>query len=112
SASGNANGTIRKNMAVGGSVAANDVVVIDTAANGQVKTTTTASDPKVFGVATTTTTPQDIVVSGVYQVNLLATNQAITQGDFLVTTTTAGKVDKSTSPAAGTVLGRALESKS
>jgi hypothetical protein len=106
-ASGNTTATIRKNMAVTGTIATNDVVVIDTSVDGTVTRTTTANDTKVFGVATGSGTPQDIVIGGTYQVNLLAANQAITRGDFLVTTTTGGKVDKATgTPATGTVVGR------
>ncbi|HET9850005.1 MAG TPA: right-handed parallel beta-helix repeat-containing protein, partial [Candidatus Saccharimonadales bacterium] len=111
-ASGNTNSTIQKNMPVGGTVNAHDLVVIDNTTNGQVKTTTTANDTKVFGIATATnTTPQNIVISGTYQVNLLPTNQAISPGDYLVSTTTAGDVDKASGvPPSGTAIGEALQS--
>lgn len=104
---GNANSTIRKSMNVSGTVAINDVVVLHSTA-GTVTRTTTSSDTKVFGVATGSGTPQDIVISGVYQVNLDSTTANVAIGDFLVTSTEAGAVTKSTNPATGSMLGRAL----
>jgi len=109
--SGNANATVRKRMAVSGTIADHDVVVLDTSAAGTVTRTTTLSDPKVFGIATGSGTPQDIVIGGTYQVNLDSAAPAIAIGDFLVASTNAGKVTSSASPAAGTVLGRATQAR-
>jgi hypothetical protein len=111
SANGNANGTIRKNMNVTGTVSVNDVVEIDTVNAGKVQQAA-ASSAKVFGIASSgvTNAAEDIVVYGTYQVNADAT--AVSIGDLLVTSSTAGKATPSTGSAAiGTVIGRAMSSK-
>jgi hypothetical protein len=73
-ANGNANGTIRKNMNVTGTVSANDVVEIDTVNAGKVQQAA-ANSAKVFGIASSgvTNAAEDIVVYGTYQVNADAT---------------------------------------
>jgi hypothetical protein len=110
-ANGNANATLRKNMNVTGTVAANDVVEIDISNAGKVQQAA-ANSTKVFGIASSgvTNAAEDIVVYGTYQVNADAT--AVSIGDLLVTSSTAGKATPSTGSAAiGTVVGRAMSSK-
>jgi predicted nucleic acid-binding Zn ribbon protein len=107
SANGNSGATIRKNMDVTGSVNANDVVEIDTGNAGKVKQST-ANSAKVFGIATTTSSPQDIIISGVTQVSC---NGAVSVGDLLSTSSAVGQVASVTagsSAAIGAVVGRAL----
>jgi len=111
--SGSSNQGITLNMKVTSSVNANDVVIIDTANAGQVTTVGATASTGVFGVATTTNSAgatQGIVVSGIYQVR--ADTNAVNIGDVLVTSATTGQVASSTSPASGTVIGRALSAKS
>jgi hypothetical protein len=108
-ANGNANGTIRKNMNVTGTVNANEIVEIDTGNAGKVQQAAINSS-KVFGVATSTATnaAEDIVISGVTQVSC---NGSVNIGDLLASSGTAGQVASVTSgstAAIGTVVGRAL----
>jgi hypothetical protein len=96
-ATGNANAAIRKSMVVTGTIAANDLVEIDTSNAGQVKQAA-ASSSKVFGVATSAVgsgSAQDIVISGVYQVNANSSGGTIAVGDTLISSSTAGQVTKS-----------------
>jgi len=109
---GNANQGITTNFIVTSSVNANDVVAIDTNNAGQLTTTTAQGSTKVFGVATQTKVAgqsQPIVVSGVYQVT--ADTNAVNVGDFLISSSVAGQVVSSTSPSAGSAIGRALSAK-
>jgi hypothetical protein len=113
---GNAAGTIRKNMIVSSTVTAGDLVVIDTANAGKVTTTTTADHTKVFGVATTTNgstnVAQDIVISGIYQVRITPVDGVagnnVAVGDIITTSTTAGRGKVNNSAPSAAVLGRAL----
>lgn len=106
---GDVNATIRKNMNLSGAVSANDVVEIDTTANGTVKQAAVGST-RVFGIATGTGTPQDIVAYGIYQANTDGTT--INRGDLLVVSNaTAGKVmslPAGSTASIGTVVGRAI----
>jgi hypothetical protein len=110
-ATGNANAAIRKSMVVTGSIAANDLVEIDTSNAGQVKQAA-ASSTKVFGVATSAVgsgSAQDIVISGVYQVNANSSGGTIAVGDTLVSSSTVGQVTKSgTTTSSGSVVGLAM----
>jgi hypothetical protein len=110
-ATGNASGAIRKSMVVTGSIAANDLVEIDTSNAGQVKQAT-ASSVKVFGVATSAVgsgSAQDIVISGMYQVNANSSGGTIAVGDTLVSSSTVGQVTKSgTTTTSGSVVGLAM----
>jgi hypothetical protein len=108
-ATGNANATIRKNMSVTGSVNANDIVEIDTGNAGKVQQAA-ANSSKVFGVASTAATnaAEDIVISGITQVNCSGT---VNIGDLLASSGTAGQaisVSAGATAAIGTVVGRAL----
>jgi fibronectin-binding autotransporter adhesin len=108
---GNVNGAIRKSMVVTGTVNANDLVEIDTSNAGQVKQAA-ASSSKIFGIATSNVgsgTAQDIVISGLYQVNANASGGTIAVGDILVSSTTAGQATKAGSTTAtDTVIGLAM----
>ncbi|MBI4034362.1 DUF2190 family protein, partial [Candidatus Saccharibacteria bacterium] len=106
---GNSSSTITKSTVVTGTVAANDVLVIDTATAGQVKRATVYGSTGVFGIATSSGTPQDIVIGGVYQVT--ADTAAVAIGDWLVTSSTTGQVTPSSNPSIGTSIGRALSAK-
>jgi hypothetical protein len=110
-ATGNANGAIRKSMVVTGTIAANDLVEIDTSNAGQVQQAV-ASSTRVFGIATSAVgsgSAQDIVISGVYQVNANTSGGTPAIGDVLVSSTTAGQVTKTgTTTASGSVVGLAL----
>jgi hypothetical protein len=110
-AAGNVNSVIRKTMVVNGTIAANDLVQIDTANAGQVKQAV-ANSNNVFGIASSAVgsgASQDIVISGVYQVNANASGGTINVGDVVVSSSTAGQVTKTgTTTASGTVVGLAL----
>ena len=89
-----------------------DAVAIDTTdgTSGEfnVRTTTTASSKEVFGVAQEAITSGQtgrVMIVGVTQVNC---SSNVDIGEALVTTTTAGEVTSTGSPAAGAVLGKAL----
>ncbi|MBX4197195.1 hypothetical protein KW801_01405 [Candidatus Saccharibacteria bacterium] len=110
-ATGNASGTIRKSMIVTGTVTANDLVEIDISNAGQVQQAASSST-KVFGVASSAVgsgSAQDVVISGVYQVNANSSGGTIAIGDTLVSSSTAGQATKSgTTTASGSVVGLAL----
>jgi len=92
---GNISNTIRKNMTVTGAVNANDVVIVDGSNAGNVKQST-GTTGIIFGVATTTNaagpTAQDIVIYGVYQINVASSSGVINVGDSLDISSTVGKV--------------------
>jgi hypothetical protein len=110
-ATGNANAAIRKSMVVNGTIAANDLVEIDTSNAGQVKQAA-ASSSKIFGIASSAVgsgSAQDIIISGLYQVNANASGGTIAVGDILVSSTTAGQATKAGSTTAtDTVIGLAM----
>jgi trimeric autotransporter adhesin len=110
-ATGNVSSVIRKSMIVNGTIAANDLVQIDTANAGQVKQAV-ASSTNLFGVATSATgsgAAQDIVISGIYQINANASGGTIAVGDTLVSSSTAGQATKSGSTtSSGSVIGLAM----
>jgi hypothetical protein len=92
-------------------IAANDLVEIDTSNAGQVKQAA-ASSSKVFGVATSAVgsgSAQDIVISGIYQINANSSGGTIAIGDTLISSSTAGQITKSgTTTSPGTVVGLAM----
>jgi hypothetical protein len=110
-ATGNANAAIRKSMVVTGTIAANDLVEIDTSNAGQVKQAA-ASSSKVFGVASSAVgsgSAQDIVISGIYQINANNSGGTIAVGDTLISSSTAGQITKAgTTTSPGTVVGLAM----
>jgi hypothetical protein len=110
-ATGNATGVVEKTMVVNGTIAANDLTEIDTANAGQVKQAA-ASSTKIFGVATSAVgsgSSQNIVISGMYQVNANASGGTIAVGDTLVSSSTAGQATKAGSTtSSGSVIGLAM----
>ena len=109
SPTGNSSSTITKSTVVTGTVAANDVLVIDTTTAGQVKRATVYGATGVFGIATGSGATKDVVIGGIYQVT--ADTAAVAIGDQLVTSSTTGQVTPTSSPSIGTSIGRALSSK-
>ncbi len=108
---GNANQALTINMIVTSSVNAGDVVVIDTSNPGQATDSAAANSTQVVGIATQNQSagqPQPIVISGVYQVNVTG---AVTVGDYLVTSSTTGTAQDTTSPSGG-VIGQAMSTAS
>lgn len=103
-------GVVSHGAAAGtGGVSVNDVVVMDNTEG--VVDTTTARDPRIYGVSMGTVTSGtyvDIALSGNYQVN--ADTAAVSIGDQLVTSTTAGKVTVDNNATTG-ILGYATTSK-
>lgn len=92
----------------GGALAVGDVVVLDTTADDSFTTTTTAGDDKVLGVLLDA--PADdalglVAVGG--RVVTLKVADATSRGDYLKTSTTAGKATSVSSRAKG-VFARAL----
>jgi len=91
-----------------------NVVVQDLAVNANYGTTTTLADPHVLGVEQSTVAGSAvgaIATEGMVNVNCDAT--AITRGDYLITSTTAGlcTTNGTTPPPPGALLGRAITSK-
>jgi len=91
-----------------------NVVVQDLAVNANYGTTTTLADPHVLGVEQSTVAGSAvgaIATEGMVTVNCDAT--AITRGDYLITSTTAGlcTTNGTTPPPPGALLGRAITSK-
>jgi hypothetical protein len=94
-----------------------DVLVWDTASTGNhraVKRTSTAGDAPLAGVCITQTDPTngtavgdfiEVCYSGVVEVNIVA-SQALTKGDKLISSTTAGACKKLASETTPDVLGR------
>ncbi|MGH7156500.1 MAG: Kelch repeat-containing protein [Candidatus Saccharimonadales bacterium] len=107
---GNANQALTVSENITGSVTAGDVVVIDTSNAGYVKDSSTANSTQVFGIATTTQTggSEPIVISGIYQVNVTGT---VNVGDYLVTSSTTGTAQDTTSPSGG-IIGQAMSTAS
>jgi hypothetical protein len=101
--------------AVGEPVEAGDVVVIDRL-NGTLRPSATLHDRNVIGVVAFVegqVPPGDeapVVVAGTVPCNVDAEYGPIAAGDLLVTSPTIGHAMRSTKPAAGTVLGKAMES--
>jgi len=96
------------------SPAIGNVVVQDLALNANYGTTTTLADPHVLGVEQSTVAGLlvgAIATEGMVTVNCDAT--AITRGDYLITSTTAGlcTTNGTTPPPPGALLGRAITSK-
>jgi cytoskeletal protein CcmA (bactofilin family) len=99
-------------------ISAGDVVILDTSPGhvGDVTTTSTNDDPRVIGVAVTSTTqkasPIQVAINGWVQVNVA--NQPysgvvppqITPGQLIVTSHQAGDVTSMSNPAPGTILGK------
>jgi hypothetical protein len=73
---------------------AGDVVIVDSSNNSAFTTTTTSSHDNVIGIVleqiTAASTGLVAVCGGAYTVNVAA---AVTRGNFLITTTTAGQAD-------------------
>ncbi|HET7630521.1 MAG TPA: hypothetical protein VFK03_04070, partial [Candidatus Saccharimonadales bacterium] len=103
---GNANQALTINENITGSVTAGDVVVIDTANAGYAKDSSSANSTQVVGIATKTQTggSEPIAISGIYQVNVTGT---VNVGDYLVSSSTAGQAQSSSSPTGG-VVGQAM----
>jgi len=107
-------GYITKLKTVGtGGVTANDVVVLaNDSGNQRVIDSTTARDPRVFGVALATTASGNalsIAISGNYQVT--ADTGAVAIGDQLVVSSTSGQVTVNNNATTG-ILGTATSTKS
>ena len=96
----------------GGSLAAGDVVVLDTANATAVKTTTSAVDTDAWGVAaiTAANNAEVYVITEGYVVALTVTG-ATSIGDYLFTSTTAKKADPASTISSG-AFARALTSSS
>lgn len=106
-------GNISKRTVVGtGGVNANDVVILaDDGGLTRAMQTTTARDRRVYGVANTSATAANsttVVLAGNIQVN--ADTAAVSVGDQLVTSTTAGRVTVDNNATTG-ILGIALSAK-
>lgn len=105
---------IAKNFPIGSTgVTANNVVVLaNESGSPKAIETTTARDPRVFGVAVATGASgsnNQIAISGAFQVN--ADTAAVVAGDQLVTSTTQGLVTVNNNATAG-IVGYALSAKS
>ncbi|HEU5004919.1 MAG TPA: capsid cement protein [Candidatus Saccharimonadales bacterium] len=107
---GNENQGLTINENITGSVTAGDVVVIDAANAGYVKDSSSSNSTQVFGIATKTQTggSEPVVVSGIYQVNVTGT---VNVGDYLVTSSTTGQAQSSSSPSGG-IVGQAMSTAS
>ena len=94
----------------GTTLTAGMVVVIDTSNNSAFKTTTTASDPNVYGVVQDASIANNaagrIIVFGVTTVNVQGN---VTRGNYLVTSTTAGRAKDGGSTSVGGAFARALD---
>jgi cytoskeletal protein CcmA (bactofilin family) len=110
---------IIKTFTASGPIAAGNAVIIDnTPGNeGDVTTTTTPGDPRVIGVAVTAAaSPGDTVqvaIGGWVQVQVDTSADVngnppppITPGQLIVTSGTAGTIQASANPAAGSILGK------
>lgn len=98
-------GFIMKRTIAGGTVNANDVVVMDSGA--QTVATTTARDTRVYGVAGSAATVGNqvpVAIAGNTTVNADASYGAIVIGDQLVTSPTSGRVMKDNNATTG-ILG-------
>lgn len=96
----------------GGTLAAGDVVIIDTANDNAVTTTTTANDPLVFGVTLVggADTAEVIIVTEGFCPVVNVTGSTV-NGDYLSTSTTAKKADPSTAFGSGS-FARAMSTSS
>jgi hypothetical protein len=105
----NSSGALVKGATAGtGGISNNDVVVMNS--SDQVVDTTTARDPRVYGVSTGTYAASafaTIAVNGNATVNATAVSKAIAVGDQLVTSTTSGDVMSDNSATTG-IVGTAL----
>jgi hypothetical protein len=96
-------------FAFSGTVNANDVVVLDTTASNTVKTTTTAKDPNIIGFAQRIEgTTAYVAVAG--RITTAVANQAISVGDVICTSATAGRVNGYTAMQTGKMIGVAVTS--
>jgi hypothetical protein len=92
-----------------GGVSTGDVVVLDTGAANTVQTTTTAKDPNVIGfVQGVNGSVAYVAVFG--RVTNAVANGAITIGNSITTSTSAGKVDGNNNLQTGRMIGIALTS--
>jgi hypothetical protein len=90
-----------------GTVNANDVVVLDTGAANTVKQTTTAKDANVVGFAQSIDgTTAYVAVSG--RITTAVANQAISIGDAICTSATAGRVNGYANLQTGKMIGIAV----
>jgi len=111
---GQAQNVVTKKFVCTAAVNAGDILVVDTANAGQVTTTNTANNTKIIGAARGTVAAGatcEVALSGVLQVNI-PTMTAVTLGDMITSTTTAGLGAPNATPAVGTVIGKAIQAKS
>jgi hypothetical protein len=109
---GNAQNIVSKRFTCTAAVSANDLVIIDAINAGQVTTTTTANTPLVAGVVKSAVgagAQCEVALGGVTQVNVDTGGVAL--GDMIVQSGTAGRGVVNNTPAAGTVIGKALSTK-
>jgi hypothetical protein len=85
------------------------VVIIDSAHDGQVTTTTVIGDRRVLGVALTEgQAGGEVTVAIGGSVEVKSTGAALQGGDLLITAGQEGAVEKSAAPTPGQMLGKAL----
>jgi hypothetical protein len=109
---GSAGNAVLISKTVSTNVASGDLVVIDTANPGQVKTTSVMGATGVYGVSTETkSATQSAIVATAGETTVNVDTAAVAIGDWLVASSTTGRATASSSPSIGTTIGRAMSSK-
>jgi hypothetical protein len=103
-------------LAVNGVTTPGDVVVLDAADPGSLRASSTPSDPAVAGCVVAPEAGYElprgqalVAVVGIAQCRVDATQGSIHAGDLLTTSATPGHARRAVTPAAGTILGKAME---